>query len=68
MRKSEAYAISTDDIDFDNKTITINYQLQRDYVQKVWYISKPKFNSVRTIDIDDELIDLLTASSLCLSA
>ena len=59
MRKSEAYAISTDDIDFENKTITINYQLQRDYVQKVWYISKPKFNSIRTIDIDDELIDLL---------
>lgn len=59
MRKGECYGVAVEDIDFANKKITINQQLQRDYVKKIWYITKPKFNSIRTIDVDSETIEVL---------
>lgn len=77
MRISEAFAVVWEDIDFDNKTITINRQIQwkqdkerttkdkatsngkSDCGNGYWYFSNPKYNSVRTIDIDNSLLELL---------
>ncbi|MBR6835397.1 MAG: site-specific integrase [Oscillospiraceae bacterium] len=60
MRLGEAYAVTWDTVDFENKTITINKQLQWDEIKKYWYLTPPKYNSCRTIDIDESLLSLLT--------
>lgn len=59
MRIGEAYAICWDDVDFENQTISINKQVQWNGEKKYWYFTAPKFNSVRTIEIDTELCDIL---------
>ncbi len=59
MRLGEAYAVTWDNVDFEDKTITINKQLQWDEEQKFWYLTPPKYNSVRTIGIDQFVLDLL---------
>ena len=59
LRLGEAFAITWEDIDFNNSTMTISKQLQWDDKIKMWYITPPKYNSVRTIDIDNELLELL---------
>lgn len=47
--------------DFDEKkhTITINYQVQYDNNSKMWYLSNPKYNSKRTIEVDDLMFAIL---------
>lgn len=59
MRLGEAFAVTWDNVDFDNKTITINKQLQWDDAKKFWYLTPPKYNSVRTIGVDTFVINLL---------
>ena len=59
MRLGEAYAVTWDNVDFENKKIMINKQLQWDDEQKFWYLTPPKYNSVRTIGIDQFVLDLL---------
>lgn len=66
MRIGEAFAITWDCVDFEKKTITINKQFQwqeKDKNDKLsesyWYVSAPKYNSVRTIDIDDNTLQVL---------
>lgn len=59
MRLGEAFAVTWDNIDFENKTVTINKQLQWHDEKKIWYLTPPKYNSVRTIDIDQFVYDLL---------
>lgn len=59
MRLGEAFAICWNDIDFENKTVSINKQVQWDNEKKCWYFSDPKYNSFRTIDIDNVLCDIL---------
>lgn len=59
MRLGESYAVTWDNVDFENKTVTINKQLQWNMEKKFWYLTPPKYNSSRTIDIDQFLIDLL---------
>lgn len=59
MRIGEAFAVTWDDVDFDNSTVTVSKQLLWDEDVSKWYITSPKYNSVRTIDIDKGLIDLL---------
>lgn len=59
MRLGEAYAVTWDAVDLENKTITIDKQLQWDQEKKFWYLTPPKYNSCRTIDIDQFLCDLL---------
>lgn len=59
MRLGEAFAITWDNIDFDNKTITIDKQLQWNSDNKSWYLTLPKYNSIRTIDIDEIVVDAL---------
>lgn len=59
MRLGEAFGVCWEDIDFENKTIEINRQVQWDKTKKCWYFSDPKYDSFRKIDIDDELIEIL---------
>lgn len=65
LRHGEAYALQWRDIDFDAKTLTVSRQIQ--YREKeldidkrsIMYFSDPKYNSIRTIQLDDMTIDLL---------
>lgn len=59
MRLGEAFAVCWEDICFESKTVTINKQVQWDNHKKCWYFSNPKYNSFRTIDIDNELCEIL---------
>lgn len=55
LRLSESLAITWDDIDFENKKLTISRQvIRRDGVS--WFTS-PKYDSVREIDLDDTFIE-----------
>lgn len=77
LRIGEAFALCWEDVDFKNKVIHINRQIQwlqdkeRSLVDKLekngssecgkgcWYFAPPKYNSYRTIEISDELAELL---------
>ena len=75
MTKAEIFALVWDDIDFENKTLSVNRQIQWEYVKRseeskketngtsksdgYWYFSEPKYNSYRTIEIDDILLNIL---------
>lgn len=75
LRLGETFALVWQDIDFQNKTISINRQIQwqadKNRTNKknsngtneagdgYWYFSEPKYGSYRTITIDDELAGLL---------
>ncbi|MCH5170704.1 MAG: site-specific integrase [Oscillospiraceae bacterium] len=78
LRLGEAFAVTWDDIDLENKTLTVNHQVQwnqdksrtaedkkaangkTDCGKGFWYLTTPKYNSVRTIELDDELTALLS--------
>lgn len=59
LRIGEAFAGTWDDVNFDKHTYTVNRQIQWNEWEKVWYFSAPKYDSYRTIDLDDETADLL---------
>ena len=66
LRLGEAFAVTWDCIDFENKTLTINKQLQwkekdksNPQSESYWFFTNPKYNSIRTIDIDDDTLNLL---------
>lgn len=76
LRLGEIFALVWEDIDFDNKTLSVNRQVQWEVGEKrteeekkrtngtsesngYWYFSSPKYNSYRTIDIDDVLTEAL---------
>lgn len=58
LRISETLGLTWEDIDFENKTMSINKQLQWTK-SKGKHICKPKYNSCRTIDLDDNIIKYL---------
>lgn len=78
LRLGEAFALQWDDIDLNNKTLTVNHQVQwhqdadkttedkkatngkPDSGNGYWYFSPPKYNSIRVIELEDELVALLT--------
>ena len=52
------------DIDFIKCTLTINRQVQwqggsKEHGKGYWYFSEPKYNSFRTISLDNSLMELL---------
>ena len=59
MRLGEVFALTWDDIDFENKTIDINKQVQMDETVKQWQFSSPKYDSFRIISMDEEVFKLL---------
>lgn len=64
MRLGEAFAVTWEDVDFSYKTITINKQLQWDSERSVWYITPPKYNSIRKIDMDEFTMNLLLRTKI----
>ncbi|SHM76919.1 Site-specific recombinase XerD [Anaerosporobacter mobilis DSM 15930] len=62
MRLGEAFAITWDDVDFDNATIVINKQVQNN--NKIWGFTPPKYDSYRKIKIDKTLLALLQKTKL----
>ena len=59
LRLGETFALVWEDIDIDNRKLTVNRQIQWDASKGLWYFTLPKYSSVRTIDIDEELACLL---------
>lgn len=66
LRLGEAFGLWWEDIDLDDKTISVNRQIQWKEKDKTdpssesyWYFTAPKYESYRTITIDDKLCDLL---------
>ena len=58
MRKGEIIALHWDDIDFEEKTISINKTLYK--IKDRFLLQEPKtLNSVRTIYIDDDIVSVL---------
>lgn len=57
-RIGETYGIDLlNDIDFENKTISIRTQLQKK--DRAWYVKAPKYESYRTIDLDHIILEIL---------
>jgi integrase len=75
MRPGEVFGLVWDDIDFDNKVINVNRQIQWRQVKRskkdikktngtseslgYWYFTSSKYKSYRVIDIDDVLVSIL---------
>lgn len=76
LRLGEIFALVWEDVDFENKTLTVNRQVQWDAGESrseeekrksngtsesngFWYFCAPKYNSYRTIEIDDILMEAL---------
>lgn len=57
LRLGEAFAITWNDVNFDEKTLNINKQVQ--WKNKFWYFTDTKYKSDRIIDLDDIMIDIL---------
>lgn len=59
LRIGEAFALFWSDVDFENHRLSVNRQIQWDKKAQLWYLTEPKYESFRTIDLDDEMYDLL---------
>ena len=57
LRISEALGLAEEDIDFDRNTITVRHQLK--YEDKVFFLDKTKTRVVRTIPLDDRIVNSL---------
>ena len=57
LRLSESLALTWEDVDFQNKTIRVSKQIANK--KGILYFSLPKYNSVRTISIDDKMYEYL---------
>lgn len=58
LRLGEAFALTWDDIDFDNKTLDVNKQIQMK--DGYWTFSDPKYNSFRVIKLDSTMLNELS--------
>lgn len=59
LRLGEAFAITFDNIDFEAGTLTIHKQVQMDEHTKLWQLHPPKYDSIRTIRLDDTFLEEL---------
>ena len=60
LRIGETFSLTWDDIDLNNKTISVNKTLYYNEKNKTWYFGSPKTkNSYRTIDIGNTLVEIL---------
>lgn len=58
MRHGEAFAVDIDnDIDLDKEILHLRHQLQ--FIDGFWTLKAPKYNSIRDIDLNSKMIDLL---------
>lgn len=56
-RLGETFAVTWDDFDVENKKLTINKQVQNH--DQEWYVVDNKYESSRTIDLDDDTYNIL---------
>lgn len=56
-RLGETFAVTWDDFNVDRRQLTVNKQVQ--YHNGEWFIVDTKYESVRTIDLDDECYNVL---------
>lgn len=59
LRIGEVFAITWDCVDLEKGKILINKQVQWNPKEQWWFFTNPKFNSFRTIDLDNALLELL---------
>lgn len=59
LRRGETFGLFWEDIDFEHKTLSIKRQVQTTKNKLEWYITTPKYESERTIDLDDDTINVL---------
>lgn len=59
LRIGEAYGILWDDLDLEAGKLSVKRQVQWDKTSQHWYFTEPKYDSFRTIDLDDEMVSLL---------
>ena len=59
LRLGEVYGLTWDCVDFENKTITINKQMQEPSGCGNWLLYGPKYDSYRTIAVSDNVLALL---------
>lgn len=59
LRLGEAFGLCWEDVDFEHGVVSVKRQVQYDNNRKCWYFTEPKYDSHRTISIDDELLTLL---------
>lgn len=58
LRLGEAFAIDIEkDIDYNLGTLTVNHQVQM--INKYWTLVEPKYNSIRTIKLDEFTLNKL---------
>lgn len=58
LRHGEVFAIDiNNDIDFEKSILHLNHQLQ--FINNYWTLVNPKYNSVRDIDLNQKMLDLL---------
>ena len=59
LRLGEAFGLMWEDVDFVEGTISIRRQVQHDPQEKAWELTAPKYDSFRTITVDNVLLALL---------
>lgn len=59
LRLGEAFGLMWEDIDFKNGTMRISRQIQMNDTAKLWEFHPPKYDSYRTISVDDSTLSLL---------
>lgn len=63
MRHAEAFAVDIDnDVDFKNGVLHLTHQLQ--FINGHWTLKAPKYNSVRDIDLNTRMINILKNEKL----
>ena len=58
-RPGESFAFEWDDVNFETNQVTVNRQVQWDELAGVWYFTDPKYDSFRTIDLDENFMNEL---------
>lgn len=59
LRIGEVFAGMWKDVNFEENTYTIIRQVQWNEQAKAWYFSAPKYDSRRTIELDEDTMELL---------
>lgn len=57
LRLGEVFGLTWDDIDFDARTLAVHRQVQE--INGHWTLVLPKYESVRTITLDSQMLDAL---------
>ena len=57
LRLGEAFAVTWEDVDFKNHTLSINKQVQN--INGFWTFCNPKYDSFREIKLDDFILETL---------